>query len=252
MCAECVGGKGRKFLEKGRCEQEGQYLLNSPALQDASAAAGRTQDSPTPTPCNHGSMHSLSPQLLLAGYQGHPCCKPLPTSLLPSGLEEACPLEGWQLRPQGSWSPSSLDLEERLTRDSSTQPPPRLLQGTGQVGFSREPPGSVDGPQDCRNWAEGRTVMSQDEAKGRTGRAGPGFSPAPAPPQILPSSSQNICVLSTYHRLANADTGLGDGLGGLVFKAFWKRGGMTPFPGLQRELVGDFKGLSERQDDLIG
>lgn len=92
MCAECVGGKGRKFLEKGRCEQEGQYLLNSPALQDASAAAGRTQDSPTPTPCNHGSMHSLSPQLLLAGYQGHPCCKPLPTSLLPSGLEEACPL----------------------------------------------------------------------------------------------------------------------------------------------------------------
>lgn len=195
------------------------------------------QASPIPTPCNPGSAHSLSPQLLLAGYQGHPCCKPL----LPSGLEEACPLEGWQLRPQGSWSPSSLDLGERLTRDSSTQPPPRLLQGTGQVGFSREPPGSVDGPQDCRNWAEGRT-----------GRAGPGFSPAPTPPQILPSSSQNICVLSTYHRLANADAGLGDGLGGLVFKAFWKRGGMPPFPGLQRELVGDFKGLSERQDDLVG
>lgn len=43
MCAERVGGKGRKFLEEGRCEEEGRYLLNSPALQEASAAAGRTQ-----------------------------------------------------------------------------------------------------------------------------------------------------------------------------------------------------------------
>lgn len=60
-------------------------------------------------------------------------------------------------------------------------------------------------------------------------------------PSVLRTS-----VLSTYHRLANADARLGDGLGGLVFKAFWKRGGMPPFPGLQRELIGDFKCLSER------
>lgn len=40
---------------------------------------------------------------------------------------------------------------------------------------------------------------------------------------------QNVCIVSTYHRLANADTRLGDGLGGFVFKAFWKRRGMPPF-----------------------
>lgn len=78
--------------------------------------------------------------------------------------------------------------------------------------------------------------------------------------QVLDSTSSHTTkgaflsghLSPTYHGLADADAGLGDGLGGLVFKAFWKRGGMAPFPGLQGELVGDLECLSQRQDDLVG
>lgn len=75
----------------------------------------------------------------------------------------------------------------------------------------------------------------------------PGGSPAPSGPGF-----PSILILSTYHGLADADAGLGNGLGGLVLKAFWERGGMAPFPGLQCELVSHFKRLSQRQDDLVG
>lgn len=161
MCAEPVGGKGRKFLEEGRCQggeavpSEQSLLCRKPQLREnVRGLAPPPSDLAQPVPPASSSW-----------VPGMPC-EPLPPSPPATGLRGACPREGLSFPslpgPSGTIHPGQ----------QSAQCPPRLLRGQRKWGASwsgRWP------PRLCRNWAERMTAPYQDEAERKTRRAGPGF-----------------------------------------------------------------------------
>lgn len=239
MCRAC-GREGGKFLEGGRCRGGGAVpseqspLCRKPAPRPPCQA--RVQPAPPASSSWVPGMPSPRASATLSAAQR------LVRGLPPRGMAAGA---SGILFPKIAWT----SRKDSPGRPAAPSPLTGCCKGQKKWNFLGSLQVQADGsPRLCRNWAERRTDTCQDEAKGRTRRAGPGFSPAPTAPRIPPLQFKifRTSVFSTYHRLANADSGLGDGLGGLVFKAFWKCGGMPPFPGLQRELVSNFKCLSQR------